>query len=81
MSQTHTPIQDVLSRAGRWRSNGVSGGPKGADSDFKSLIQNATAEHAALLRVAEAARNLTADNGQRALDEALANLSAVQANL
>ena len=45
------------------------------------FIVRACNEHAALVRVAEAARNLTADNGQRALDAALANLSAVQANL
>ena len=40
--------------------------------------QAACNEHEALLAVAEAARNLTADNGGRALDDALARLAEVQ---
>ena len=51
------------------------------DESNAAFILRACNEHAALVRVAEAARNLTADNGGRALDAALANLSAIQTTL
>jgi len=48
------------------------------DEREAAFIATACNEHAALVAVAEAARNLTSDNGGRALDAALARLAEVQ---
>ena len=48
-----------------------------AEANCKAAM-HACNEHAALCAVAEAAKNLTADNGGFALDKALAQLAAIR---